>query len=99
MKNPNRFLWVTAGFVAGLLGAGLYFGQARPVMAATPPMTAMPAAALLAVLSTVRPRARRHLVRRHDAVAVGVEAFEQREPLIGKFVEVDMSVGIPVEHR
>jgi hypothetical protein len=35
MKNPNRFLWVTGGFVAGLLGAGLYFGQARPVMAAT----------------------------------------------------------------
>ena len=35
MKDSNRFLWMTAGFVAGLLGAGLYFGQARPVMAAT----------------------------------------------------------------
>jgi hypothetical protein len=35
MQNSNRFLWMTAGFVAGLLGAGLYFGQARPVMAST----------------------------------------------------------------
>jgi hypothetical protein len=35
MRHSNRFLWITLGFVLGLLGAGLYFGQAPPVMAAT----------------------------------------------------------------
>jgi hypothetical protein len=35
MKSPNRFLWMTAGFVLALVGVGLYLGQAKPVMAAT----------------------------------------------------------------
>jgi hypothetical protein len=34
MKDVGRFLWLTAGLVLGVLGAGLYFGKSAPVFAA-----------------------------------------------------------------
>jgi hypothetical protein len=34
MKSSRRYLWLTLGFVLGILGVGLYLGQAGPALAA-----------------------------------------------------------------
>src|SRR5690242_9580223 len=40
-----------------------------------------------------------HFILRHHTVVIHVALFEQREPLIGELVEVDVTVGVPVEGR
>jgi hypothetical protein len=33
MKSSDRVIWLTTGFVVGILGVGLYLGQAKPALA------------------------------------------------------------------
>ena len=67
------------------------------VGAATTTAAAIRAAA--APTAYVRIRRRAHLACGDDAVSVNIDAIEQRQPLVREFLEVDVTVRVPVGCR